>query len=511
MRSRSWLSLRAPLAPFARFARASVLGAALAIGAITAAAEGTAEAADPNSGSVVMWPTLTPAGDQPSPSPLHKPAESEGVYARAQELDATLRDAAQDLGYTLHVTDTGPVAGKMRDSDIITRAAHEGAAGADAGTWVVSPRLEYANDGTFIVRIVAVAPNSRELRVRVEVVKGTDVAVRGLVMLRDLLSPAAAAHAAAVERERARVDESAKERMMTPLRSQGRAVLAINGALFGAYVAFSVQRASGNDDPRVLYPLLALGTGVGIGSTLLASEEWDVGTGDAWFLAGGAWWGAAAGLLIANGRDVQPFSDRYTWGAGGGVIGLSLATFALTRGKADEGDAVLTHSGGALGLFLGGLTELAARGTQPSVTPNYGAGIGSAVGVVSAGALASLVRVSASRVMLIDLGFGVGALAAAASGSPLLFETPVGENRARAFALITGAGTLVGGAVAWFLTRSMPSEPAAASRAQLSSHGPHPPRRSALSNVTPMGGVIGSSATPNGTVPAYGLGLTGRF
>jgi len=63
-------------------------------------------------------------------------------------------------------------------------------------------------------------------------------------------------------------------------------VLAVNGALFGAFVAYSVQRASGNDDPRVLYPLLALGTGVGIGTSLLASEEWDIGTGQAWFLAG---------------------------------------------------------------------------------------------------------------------------------------------------------------------------------------------------------------------------------
>ncbi|WP_394843316.1 hypothetical protein LZC95_40485 [Pendulispora brunnea] len=463
----------------------------------------TAFAADSPSGSVVMWPTLTPAGDQPGPAPLHKATEAEqGVYARSQELDATLRDAAQDLGYTLHVTDTGPVPGKMRDSDMIDRAAHEGAAGAEAGTWVVSPRLEVAGDNSFVVRIVAVAPKSRELRVRVEVVKGSDVAVRGLVMLRDLLSPAAAAQAAAIERERARVDESARAGLIAPLRSQGRAVLAINGALFGGYVGYSVQRASGNDDPRVLYPLLALGAGIGIGSALLVSEEWDVGTGDAWFLAGGAWWGAGAGLLIANGRDTQPFSDRYSWGAAGGVIGLTLATVALTRSKADEGDAVLTHSGGGLGLVLGGLSEMAIRGTQPDVTPNYGAGIGAAIGVVGAGTLASFVRVSPSRVMLVDLGLGVGALAAAASASPLLFETPVSERRARAFALITGAGTLVGGGIAWFLTRNMPREPAVSRTA---------PRSNTGMSVTPTGGVIGSSATPTGIVPAYGVGLTGRF
>src|SRR5262249_34682867 len=155
-----------------------------------------------------------------------------------------------------------------------------------------------------LVRIVAVPPKGHELRVRVDTVKGEDVSVRGLVLLRDLLTPELAAQAEVTERERARVDASAASAhgMTVGLRSPGRAVLAVNGALFGGYVAFSVQRASGSDDPRVLYPLLALGTGVGLGAALLVSDEWDLSTGDAWFLAAGAWWGAGAGVLIANGR-----------------------------------------------------------------------------------------------------------------------------------------------------------------------------------------------------------------
>src|SRR6185436_7823246 len=182
------------------------------------------------------------------------------------------------------------------------------------------------------------------------------------------------------ERERRRVDDMGSWGVMPPLRSQGRAVLAVNGALFGAFVAYSVQRASGNDDPRVLYPLLALGTGVGIGTSLLASEEWNIGTDEAWFLAGGAWWGAAAGIGIANGRHVSPLTDRYAWGVGGGAIGLGLATFALTRSNIDEGDAVLLHSGGALGLVLGGIGELYYRGTTTTdTTPYTGAGYGSAI------------------------------------------------------------------------------------------------------------------------------------
>src|ERR1700729_868197 len=57
----------------------------------------------------VVWPTLTPAGDDSSGAPLHRPYASDApLAARAQELDATLRDAAQDLGLTLDLGDPGP-------------------------------------------------------------------------------------------------------------------------------------------------------------------------------------------------------------------------------------------------------------------------------------------------------------------------------------------------------------------------------------------------------------------
>src|SRR5580692_10620850 len=141
-------------------------------------------------GPIVVWPTLTPAGDDANPLPLHRPTVADrGLDARAQELDATLRDAAADLGFTLDVADPGPAPGSTRDQDLLERAKGRG---AGAGTWVVSARLEPASSDTFIERIVAVPPNGRELRVRVETVKDTDVSVRGLVMLRALLSPAAA-------------------------------------------------------------------------------------------------------------------------------------------------------------------------------------------------------------------------------------------------------------------------------------------------------------------------------
>ena len=71
---------------------------------------------------VVVWPTLTPAGDDTGTVSLHKPTASEGrVHARAQELDATLRDAVQDLGFTLDLADEGPTGGRTRDLDLLVR------------------------------------------------------------------------------------------------------------------------------------------------------------------------------------------------------------------------------------------------------------------------------------------------------------------------------------------------------------------------------------------------------
>lgn len=440
---------------------------------------------------IVVWPTLTPAGDEPQAAALHRPAPTEGtVHTRAQELDVTLRDAVQDLGFTLDVADDGPSLGRVRDLDLVDRAAHSSARGGpkDLGVWVVSARLEPISGDNFILRMVAVPPKSKQLRVRTERVPGVDVSARGLVILRDLLS----SQAASGPEPQKRPDESAGAGIMSPMRSPGRAVLAANAALFGAFTAFSIQRASGSDDPRLLYPLLTLGTGVGLGGALLAAEEWDVGSGDAWTLAGGAWWGAASGILIANGRHIQPLTDRYAWGVGGGLIGFSLATFSLTRKKADEGDAVLVHSGAVFGLGVGALAEFFYRGDLYAATPYTGTGYGTVAGLVVAGTAAIFVETEPSRVMLVDLGAGLGAAAGAAAASPLLFEDP-NPGKTRGFLAATVGGSLLGGGVAWWLTQNRPKK-----TADFQS-----PR------MTPMGGVIGSSATAEGSVPAYGIGLRG--
>jgi hypothetical protein len=441
---------------------------------------------------VVVWPTLTPAGDAPAATSMHKPPPTDKRhFVRAQELDATLRDAVCDLGFTLDVADPGPAEGRMRDEDLLQRAQSAPGITPELGTWVISPRIESAGSGMYVVRIVAAPPSGRELRVRVETVPADSVYVRGLVMLRDLLSPQAAA-AAAIEQEREIAARGSSLGVMSPLRSQGRAVLAVNAALFGAFTAFSTQRASGSEDPRVLYPLLALGTGIGIGGSLLVADEWDVTTGDAWFLAAGGWWSAASGFLIAAGRGVQPYDDRYAWGVSGGLLGLGLATFALTRTTMDEGDATLAHSGGALGILLGGAGEFLYRGATDA-TPYTGMGYGAAIGLLAAGALATRVTISPSRVLLIDVGVGGGALAGAAAASPLIFQNQTQSNT-RGWLSATIGGSVLGGALGWWLTRDVSPKTAGG---QLLG--------------TPSAGVIGSSLTRHGPVPVYGIAWSGSF
>src|SRR5689334_126484 len=83
----------------------------------------TAPPASQGDKPIVVWPTLTPAGDEVGATALHKPAPGEGaIHARAMELDATLRDAVQDLGYSLDIADPGPAMGHARDLDMVERA-----------------------------------------------------------------------------------------------------------------------------------------------------------------------------------------------------------------------------------------------------------------------------------------------------------------------------------------------------------------------------------------------------
>jgi hypothetical protein len=115
------------------------------------------------------------------------------------------------------------------------------------------------------------------------------------------------------------------------------------------------------------------------------------------------------------------------------------------------------------------------------------------VGLLGAGALATRVSVSPSRVLLIDVGGGGGALVGAAAASPLIFQSAT-ASRTRGWLASTIVGSLVGGTAAWWLTREAPPE-----------------RRSAWLVGAPSAGIIGESQTPRGSTPVYGIGWGGSF
>src|SRR6185503_8770633 len=167
-----------------------------------------------------------------------------------------------------------------------------------------------------------------------------------------------------------------------------------------------------------------------------------------WYLSAGMIWPTAAGLLLAHSYDVEPESDRHVYGLVGAAVGLSLATAALTFEGMGEGGATLAHSGGAFGLLLGGVAQLAYEG-RTDITPTRGMGYGTGIGVLTAGLLATQVRTSPSRVLLVDLGASLGALTGAAAASPLLFvEEGESEGRSRAWLSSIAAGTIAGGVLA---------------------------------------------------------------
>lgn len=423
----------------------------------------------------VLGPVLTPEGASAKGDKeisLRRVTAGDPMAARAHEIDIALREAAQDLGLAL---DLGlPLAGDgARDADLVKSAA--------GGHWAISPRLEQSGSDGYQLRMVAVPPGSSTLLVRFEKVDGKHLAARAVVMLRDFvtLRIGAAKAAPPTDEGAARADDD------EGARSRGRPVLAASSTLFGLYTAFAIHSVAGNNDPRLLYPLLALGSGIGLGAALLAADEWNVTSGSAWTIAAGSWWGVVSGSSLAAGRDVRPVSDRYAWGLVGGLIGTTAAVTATALTRYNDGGATLVHSGAAFGTFIGGTTELLVRGTLKEGAAT-GLGLGAGFGLVAGGVFAAFTQTTAQRVMLVDLGAGLGALAGASVASPLVFRNET-AGRTRLFLGAVLAGTAIGGTIAWFATRQSK------------------PDKTAL-RISPT---VAAFGTPE--LPAYGAGFAGSF
>jgi hypothetical protein len=408
-------------------------------------------------GDIVKSPAAKPAGALSDPDELRDalllPTRVAGARApewlaeARSDLDDLLRDALGDLGLT--------VAGQPTKRE---RRAGEGELAGlaqESLRLVVLPNLRVLEGGDVEIRLMAARPSSRVVGTRIERVARDDLSVRTVVMLRDLMREA-----------RKPASSDAKQPSAAPVaepeRGAGRAILAVNGTLYGGYIGFSLQRASGSDDPRLLYPLLGVGAGIGLGAAIIVADEWNVGVGDAWYLAAGAWWPAVAGHLLYEGRfgDTPSISEDEPWTFSliASTSGLTLSTVGLLSRGMGDGGAVLAHSGGALGLIVGGLTEFAVTGVSDAV-PFAGMGYGAIGGWLLASSAAVLFHPDPVRTLTIDLGIALGGLGGASAASPLLFDEPT-PDKTRGWVAATGGGLVVGGILAWWLTSPDDPEPA---------------------------------------------------
>jgi hypothetical protein len=361
----------------------------------------------------------------------------------ARRLDAVLSEAVRDFGMT-------PLLGQppvtQRDEPALAELARAAS--------VLSPELGLTGS-EIELRLVMVPRASEVLLVRAQRLAPSEVEVKSLGMLRELLEPTF---------ERARPDCPPEpgtvpgERSEPTLRSEGRVVLALHAAALGGYLGFSLQRASGSDDARLTYPLSALGAAVGVGSAVIVADEWDIDVARAWFLGGSIVWPGIGTLLLVNGDGPDSPGRRHLLGILGSVGGLTLATAGLALGDVTEGGAALTHSGAALGLLLGGLAEMTLKG-DAELTPRRGLGIGALAGVLVAGAVATRVPgPSSTDVLAVDLSALLGGLTGAALGTPVLVSQDESRTRDRIWLSGIMAGTIAGAALSYWITQSDAAE-----------------------------------------------------
>ncbi|WP_437776583.1 hypothetical protein [Sorangium sp. So ce1097] len=422
------------------------------------------------------------------------PEDAERGAPLASALDALLADTAQDLGLSVELAHRAASKSPPDEAELMERAR-------SSDRLFIAPSLDLRGDDVEL-RLALASGGARSLRVRVERVERDELAVRAAVMLRDLVAELdVGARAAPPRGEEEPCSERCRGRLATPARSLGKATLAANATLYGGLVGFSIQRSSGSDDPRLLYPLLAVGAGIGLGGAIIIAEEWDVGVADAWYLGSGTWWPTIAGHLIYEGRFAQhaadPDQERWASGLIGGTAGITLAALGLSLGRMSEGGALLAQSGGGLGLTLGALVEWAARGDVER-TPIAGMGYGAALGWLAAAAAATQLDMTASQVLTIDVGALLGGLGAAALASPLVFESPT-QAQQRAWVGAAAGGFLLGAGVTWYVTRPAFAGARGSARPSWDRFG------------LPMIGVIGESVVGSRRAPALGLGWQGAI
>lgn len=441
--------------------RAGLGALSILIGVLAAGSVASAQPS-PRTAEVVPEPaqpaTVSPSPVEPLPAPTSdstvevsaEPLESDpasdlgedatALEEQATALDMILREAARDLNLPLayqHPAVAGPV-----DEQRLLDGANNGYA---LGAQLLPVGQKW------VVRLSLVAPGSETILVGRALVSEGTLEVRAIRLLRDL-----ARHSSPAPVPPAPVRAVVRPKRSEEHRSPGRAILTAHGAAVGGYVGFSLEHIGGAGDARLVFPLMTLGAGAGVGASLVVAEEWDVSVAEAWYIWASGAWSAGSGMLIADGQPDATDSQRYGYGLLGVASGLTLGSVALSSGEVSTGGAVFTHSGAIFGALLGGLGQMLVVG-DTDISPTLGVGVGMGSGLLVAGGIAPVFgRVSSSRVLFVDVSAMLGGLAGAALASPLLVGEELSPQENRLWLGSIAAGAVAGAVVGVVLTRDKP-------------------------------------------------------
>lgn len=377
-----------------------------------------------------------------------EPSMKSGVSAPEwfSGLSTILADASKDLGLVLEGPPRVLFAGdetsleRRWEDDLRTPARGHVNLGAALEAGVGKEAT-----GPWLLRVIVIEDDgtAHGLRVELEESDYEVQTIRALTTVSRVI-----ARPAQIERTEARVPQVNDADV-----SQGRATLATAGAVLGGYFGFALENAGGDVDTRLVYPLVALGAGVGLASALIVAEEWPMDRPSAWLIAGGGAWLTVSGVLIASEQELKHDTDRYPYGLVGTVTGLGIASYIVSQRQISEAEAVFSHSGALFGSIAGGFVQQLLE-PNPDTFPSLGVGIGAGGGwlLTSLGTAQWMPGLSSSRVLFADLGGFLGALVGAAAASPTIVSqgTPRPADQ-RAFVGASLAGLVVGATVGYWL------------------------------------------------------------
>lgn len=391
--------------------------------------------------------TRTPTSTPPIPSEAETPIATQTTTTPAlgtsridlDLVDATLRGAALDLGLVVHQLVKAQV---LTTEDYLTWEQQLPRPDSDK---ITLGALLIQHTSELHLRLVALNDEGFMFNVTTPVdASNLEVAtVRALTQLSKQFTPA---------REHPPTQHTGA---IVPLEdpSQGKATLAAAGALFGGYLGFAIENVGGSADAALVYPLVALGAGVGVATALVAAEEWPVSRPRAWYIAGGGFWLTGAAVLVAYEQDLAHASDRYPYGLIGTAVGIGVASAVSSYREVSEPQALLSHEGGAFGTLAGGLIDRLVNPDDARL-PALGMGVGGSVGWLTASLIGPflLPELSSSRVLFAGLGGSLGALAGAAVASPALVNADRREPKKEGILFASALGGLVLGSVVgyWF-------------------------------------------------------------